>query len=278
MVNKKNSGSIKMKLNKTNIKRFFTPATILLLISAFLFCTGYMIMHFPYTSGYSILHFIRTSSSTTYPLMFIFALSFLTALAAIITSIVLIIKLPKKKFNIILNAFVILVSLFLVLISYLYFCLNAVFGPTLPSKNEDKEITSKTLNVNIQDGKYLKRINTHAGLLGDGFYFSIIQFKPEDDISEELKNNPEWTSLPMPSELKYELGMEVDGKSLDVYFREDYGVIIPDLQNGYYFFKNKQDVPDQKDVTELSKSSSWNFITAVYDSEKHILYCFELDT
>ncbi|WP_407435975.1 hypothetical protein [Treponema sp.] len=176
-----------MKLNKTNIKRFFTPATILLLISSFLFCTGYMLMHFPYTSGYSILHFIRTSSSTTYPLMFIFALSFLTALAAIITSIVLIIKLPKKKFNIILNALVIIVSLFLVLISFIYFGLNAVFGPTLPSKNEDKEITSKTLNVNIQNGKYLKRINTHAGLLDDGFYFSIIQFKPEDDISEELK-------------------------------------------------------------------------------------------
>lgn len=256
-----------MKLNKTNIKRFFTPATILFLISAFLFC-----------AGYAILLFIRTSSSTTYPLMFIFALSFLTALAAVITSMVLIIRLPKKKFNIILNTFVILVSLFLVLISFLFFGHNAVFGPTVPSKNEDKEITSKTLNVNIQNGKYLKRINTHAGLLGDGFYFSIIQFKPEDDISEELKNNPEWASLPMPSELKYELGMEVDGKSLDVYFREDYGVIIPDLQNGYYFFKNKQDVPDQKDVTELSKSSSWNFITAVYDSEKYILYCFELDT
>ena len=254
-------------MNKTNIRRFFTPTAMLLLSSAFLFCIGYAVMHC-----------FHTSSSTTYPLMLIFALSILTALSALITSIILIIKSQKTKFIIILNTIVIVGSVLLFLYSLLYFGLNSAFGPTLPSKNKDKEITSKTLNVNVQNGKYLKRINTHAGLLGDGFYFSIIQFEPEDDISEELKNNSEWASLPMPSELKFELGMEVDGKSLDVYFRDDYGVIIPDLQNGYYFFKNKQDVQDPKDVTELSKSSSWNFITAVYDSENHILYYFEEDT
>ncbi|MBQ4168173.1 MAG: hypothetical protein II590_08270 [Clostridia bacterium] len=126
----------------------------------------------------------------------------------------------------------------------------------------------------------MKRKNDYGGFLnltGDGYYFSIMQFKDEDDISEDLKNNPEWNELPMPSELKLSLGMEVDGKKLDLYYRDKYGVIIPDVQNGFYFFKNRREGFDPKDINAINEKP-WNYTAAVYDSDTHTLYFFEIDT
>ena len=206
-------------------------------------------------------------------------LSFIIAFIALVCAIIHLIKSKKTKFNVIQNIAVILLSLAILFFSY-FMAVFSLLNPTLPFPKKDKEITSQQLNVNLDKGKYLKRKNDYGGFLnltGDGYYFSIMQFKDEDDISEDLKNNPEWNELPMPSELKLSWGMEVDGKKLDLYYRDKYGVIIPDVQNGFYFFKNRREGFDPKDINAINEKP-WNYTAAVYDSDTHTLYFFEIDT
>lgn len=206
-------------------------------------------------------------------------LSFVIAFIALVCAIIHLIKSKKTKFNVIQNIAVILLSLAILFFSY-FMAVFSLLNPTLPFQKKDKEITSQQLNVNLDKGKYLKRKNDYGGFLnltGDGYYFSIMQFKDEDDISEDIKNNPEWNELPMPSELKLSLGMEVDGKKLDLYYRDKYGVIIPDVQNGFYFFKNRREGFDPKDINAINEKP-WNYTAAVYDSDTHTLYFFEIDT
>ena len=82
----------------------------------------------------------------------------------------------------------------------------------------------------------------------------------------------------MPDELKLSLGMEVEGKSLELYYRDEEGVIIPDVKNGFYFFTNREKVLNPKDASTVLDSSSLNYSAAVYDCDNHILYYFMIDT
>ena len=253
-------------MGDVKIKKILSLPLVLLLASLLLFAVGYV-----------CLLYSDTAVFTFDPAIYIFSASFIITFIALILSIIRIIRLKKTSFNIIQNIALILLSLVLLSITIIMI-LFSTLGPTLPSKKRDLEITSTELNVNLEKGKYLKRKDTHFGLLGDGFYFSIIQFKPEDDISAELKNNPEWAPLPMPDELRLSLGMEVEGKSLDLYYRDEGGVIIPDVKNGFYFFTNREKVLNPKDASTVLNSSSLNYSAAVYDCDNHILYYFMIDT
>lgn len=253
-------------MDTVKLKKFFSIPVIMFLSAALFFLAGYFCFWYM-EDGIFVID----------PALCFSVLSFVIAFVALICAIIHLIRNKKTKFNVIRNIAVILLSLAILFFSY-FMAVFSLFSPTLPFQKEDKKITSQQLNVNLDKGKYLKRKNKYGGFLnGDGYYFSIMQFKDEDDISDDLKNNPEWNELPMPSELKLSLGMEVDGKKLDLEYREEDGVIIPDVQNGFYFFRNRQNEANPKDINAVSRMP-WNYTAAVYDSDTHTLYFFEIDT
>ena len=51
------------------------------------------------------------------------------------------------------------------------------------------------------------------------------------------------------------------------------------LENGYYFFEDRHsESKDSADDSEMFYRNSYNFSIAVYDTDNHIFYYFELDT
>lgn len=114
--------------------------------------------------------------------------------------------------------------------------------------------------------------NTHGGFLGDGDSFMRIncEKKKAIDVSK-------WKELPMSLELETILEMKMCNEidCLNAYERYN----IPHVETGYYYFIDRHsEVVDIHDEEELSERSSYNFSIAIYDSNKKMIYYYELDT
>jgi len=200
--------------------------------------------------------------------------SFLLLLFSVIFGVIGIIK-PKKS----LIAKVFCIIPLICISSCIYFSdtlIFSLFAEKLPNKNDDLINTGKVLNVDLSKGKYQRRIETHGGFLGDGEYYSRIIFTKDNDISESLNNNAEWNKLPLPKELSDLLFNADENHHFDLEI--DKRIKIPNIQNGFYFFRNKQDVNNKNDASKIYNTYSFNLTIAIYDVDNYVLYYYELDT
>lgn len=141
---------------------------------------------------------------------------------------------------------------------------------------------SNTLGVDLSKGNVVQDINSHGGFLGDGITFKEITFTDNGQvITDKIKSNDGWCELPLTENLRkavygrvqkpYVLGQLVSNDEGEPLF--------PLIENGYYFFYDRNsESKDSKDDTDLYNRNSYNFTIAIYDTDRHILYYFELDT
>lgn len=131
----------------------------------------------------------------------------------------------------------------------------------------------------VQEARLISKRDTHGGFFGDGCCIIILDCKELDDIEASLKG---WKELPSSEELHSILYGE------DNYGAENRGGLLrgdddvtpawPDVENGLYYFKNRNSEARSGDDEDMQAQHSFNFTYAVYDRENRMLYYYEVDT
>lgn len=141
---------------------------------------------------------------------------------------------------------------------------------------------SDILMVTCTDGTIVFNEDHHEGFHGDGYCFIEVEFpNTEKDLIEEIKQSDAWMPLPLTENLntavygsatRYRVTgpLVTDNKQ---------AVLFPAIMNGYYFFLDRSsESTNNKDDTDLLSRYSYNFTVAIYDTDTHRLYYYELDT
>lgn len=152
-----------------------------------------------------------------------------------------------------------------------------VWWGTLPPDPID--YISEQLGIDLPRGEVLENVETHGGFHGDGETYVVIQL--EEDISEILQAAQYWHPLPMSENVSTIFyGRETDAVTYGAHLTdENYDPILPQIQNGYYYFydRNSQATDPADDADLFIPGRSFNYTTAVYDAEKRLLYYFKFD-
>lgn len=131
------------------------------------------------------------------------------------------------------------------------------------------EIASK-IEIKIPLSAKLELKNTHGGFHGDGEAFAKIFFTQEqsEKVENRIKKNQHWRKLPLS---------EIVASSTGIFDKE---MKIPEIENGYWFYLDRSsEAKDKNDENDMYNGRySHNYSVAVFDSDKNILYYYELDT
>lgn len=150
--------------------------------------------------------------------------------------------------------------------------------------DREVEITS-AVGIGVTDGEYTEIYESHGGFHGDGVTYSKVQFS-DDSALKDIKKSEHWKELPLSDNvaaLLYGVTMEEDGavESIGPYITNDDGnALAPKVENGYYFFMDRQTDEDEDiyDDSSVLGRSSYNFTVAVYDTDTDTMHYFKLDT
>lgn len=258
------TGVLKRKMGKNIKNRTF----IFGLISSFLTIAYIFICIYVF--------FINKGNSNL--ITYLIRISIILILFSFITGLIGLIKAKKSLLGKILCIFS--VSIFSIIV---FLCLWAFYELTFPhkmSKKKDLERTSKLLELDLSDGKYIRRIENHSGFLGDGDYYAIIKFDTSNQIIESIKKNDNWKVSPLPKSLLYLL--YDDEKNDNINFINDKRMVFPEPKNCYYYFFNRSDEFEKPNNRNpdflLNWQYSYNFTVALFDLDNNIMYIYELDT
>lgn len=140
----------------------------------------------------------------------------------------------------------------------------------LLKKSEDLTRTAQILNVDFTKAVYSKRLNTHNSKAPVKEYFAVI--KPEPSFVNQLAENIFWDSFPYPKEINQ---FFIEAKNYDRYM--DKRIKVPHVQNGYYYFCDRQNEYDIHNPKLALVNECQNYTIAIYDSDNNILYYYECD-
>ncbi|MCR5374550.1 MAG: hypothetical protein K6E39_04155 [Lachnospiraceae bacterium] len=143
----------------------------------------------------------------------------------------------------------------LVVILIVAFGLLCVSGCEKKEPTIDRKAITKEIGVDVTAGK-----ERYANIFeaDSGNVLSTIVY--EDNALEELVKDAEhWKALPMDSE-----------------FAELLQNIIPNAEEGYYYFQNMDKKADDKYDTAVITERSRKYIVSVYDVKKMVLYYVEV--
>ena len=163
----------------------------------------------------------------------------------------------KKYFKILLIAFIFL------FITYL------IYAFTL----EQRVLLSIQIENYIPIFAKIDEKDTHGGFRNEGELLKKIYFseKQANNFVNKVKENTNWRKLPITERLynkvcKYAMDEQMN---------------IPEASNGYWFVLDRhsetKDKHNEKDIFDEDRHS-YNFTVAVFDTDKNILYVYELDT
>lgn len=131
-----------------------------------------------------------------------------------------------------------------------------------------QEKISKIIDVDCEKAEIVFEVDTHGGFHNDGTHFVQLEFD-NDEFVKKIKANNSWHVLPaddLINELIY--GVSYENRVVGPYISdENINPYFPNVDNGYYFFLDKE--PNKK---------SFNVIVAIYDIDTNTLYYCELDT
>lgn len=172
----------------------------------------------------------------------------------------------KKRF--------VIVAVILVLTLQLSACGSAEFV---------EEVAEK-IGVDVSSGKEVTVLDTHSGFHGDGMAYAVLKFS-DDKLEKQIKTDERWKKLPLDkgaetlaygTKKRTDNTIEISGPYM---IDEDKGnVLMPKVENGYYFLLNKENNKISITCEEIKNASSLNVILAIYDTDKRMLYFCELDT
>ena len=142
-------------------------------------------------------------------------------------------------------------------------------------KNADGTIPDDTARRYVRDHTGVdtagagvgKAIDTHGGFHGDGE--TVIGLALKEGAETSVAENERFRPLPLnAAELETVM---YGGKGYGYKLAEKHGIPLP--ENGYYYFKNRQDGGES-----LLTAYSFNFTYAVFDSDSNTLWYYEIDT
>ncbi len=151
------------------------------------------------------------------------------------------------------------------------------------SSDSGTDDLSKTLGVDLSGGTVLSSEDTHGGFHGDGNAYIEMNFDDASGsaLADTMADSSNWCAFPLSDNLQAIAYGRVDGNAqYGPYIADDEGAsIIPPIEHGYYYFYDRHsESSNPKDDTELLIRSSLNFTIALYDTDNHKLYYYELDT
>lgn len=158
----------------------------------------------------------------------------------------------------------ILSSVFIVL-----FIIYLIYAFTL----EERVLLSIQIENYVPIFAKLDEKDTHSGFRNEGellkkIYFSERQAK---NFIEQVKKKDSWREVPMTERLS--------NKVCKYAMVDDMN--IPEVDKGYWFVLDRhsetKDKYNEKDIFDEDRHS-YNFTVAVFDTDKNILYVYELDT
>lgn len=172
------------------------------------------------------------------------------------------------------------VGIALIIIIFFIWLFIGIAYPHKISKKKDLERTGKIIELNINEGKYLERIETHCGHQYDGDYYAKIEFPENSNILKLIENNPNWKKSVLPKSLRFLLYDTEPEDTLN--FINDKRMFFPETKNCYYYFINRSDEfeePENRNPDSLLNwEYSYNFTVALFDLDSNIMYIYELDT
>ena len=146
-------------------------------------------------------------------------------------------------------------------------------------KSIQKEVRQE-LKVDISAGTVVTEEDSHGGFHGDGLSYVVVQFD-DDSFETSISGAEAWKSFPLDVTTEalvygYEFG---DGKCGPYLTDEEGNALIPQVESGYYWMKDRQVDDDGKATgADLLHRASLNFTVAIYDSDCRVLYYCKMDT
>lgn len=140
---------------------------------------------------------------------------------------------------------------------------------------EPKRYIARRLNADMTGAKLIRFDDDHGGFLGDGETIAVIDMS---GAGENFLDRVEgWNPLPLSENLQLALyGGNRNGLTYDGYaFLKEKG--IPEVTNGFWYFKNRQEDIDWRN-DDIFSAYSFNFTVAIYDKDTATLYFYEIDT
>ena len=137
--------------------------------------------------------------------------------------------------------------------------------------------------MDVSNGKEVTVSDTHGGFHGDGIAYAILEFS-DDKLEKQIRADERWKKLPLDKgaeTLAYGTKKRTDDtiEILGPYMTDDNeNVLMPKVENGYYFLLNKENNKMSITCEEIRNASAFNVILAIYDKNERMLYFCELDT
>lgn len=138
----------------------------------------------------------------------------------------------------------------------------------------------KAVELDLGGSVLVRSEDSHGCFLGDGQLVALLDCSAAP-LTDTIKSHPHWHALPLTEPLTRLLIAQSDGNGLNAptFTDEDGRALLPDIRNGYYFFKDRHAEADNVyDDTGLEERYSYNFTVAVYDTDTNKLYYCKIDT
>ena len=154
-------------------------------------------------------------------------------------------------------------------------------GCSAAEKGKDRTVlrhVEQAAGLDLSGGQVIDSQDSHGGFHGDGNYLAVIQFSNHQ--AEQQMEDKGWNSLPPDETVKILLyGQETKERKDGPYFTDEEGnPLIPEVENGYYWLKDRQAKEGIAAGADILHRSSLNFSIAVYDADAMVLYYGEMDT
>ncbi len=132
-----------------------------------------------------------------------------------------------------------------------------------------EEVLKDEIDLTLSNGVLIEYTESHRGFFGEGVTYICVDVSTSN-LSVEGTHG--WNELPMTENIHTVLyGSETHGA-----LKESFEFALPDSENGYYYFYNKQS--DSYTDDGLLGQASYNFKFALYDTDEMKLYFIEFDT
>lgn len=148
------------------------------------------------------------------------------------------------------------------------------------SKGDIQKDISENIEIDVNKGTVLTEADSHGGFHGDGITMTQISFD-DGTVLDAIENNDHWNRVPLSKNITALVyGIDEETSSIGPYLTDENGnTIIPEIQNGYYYFYDRHsESKDPYSDEDVLGRASFNFTLALYDSDNNVLYYVEFDT
>ncbi len=159
--------------------------------------------------------------------------------------------------------------LFFLLCGGCFLCVTGCVNRTTNEYIKDK------IDIDISSCEIEDEQDSHGGFHGDGDY--IVRANCSENSKNIIDQLNDWIELPLSENLQLIMyGGERDGITYSYDLAKQAN--IPQIDNGYYYFINRNRDAINKHSDDIFNEHSHNFTLAFYDKDNNMFYYYEYDT